>query len=151
GVQQGHDGDRRSDGREPSADRRRWRRLDRGALPLRPERRHHSHLNRRRRLARVPRGARAPRFGGAGAMKKPTGRRPMLAGNWKMHSTRAEATALIDGIKEAAASARDRDVVVAPPFTALETAARAIAGTSIGLAAQDLHAEPKGAFTGEVG
>jgi triosephosphate isomerase len=74
----------------------------------------------------------------------------MLAGNWKMHTTRAEATALIDGIKDAAASARDRDVVVAPPFTALETVARAIAGTSIGLAAQDLHAESKGAFTGEV-
>ncbi|MCC6765670.1 MAG: triose-phosphate isomerase [Deltaproteobacteria bacterium] len=82
-------------------------------------------------------------------MKKPTGRRPLLAGNWKMHATRPETTALIDGIKEAAA-ARDRDVLVAPPFTALETAARVLAGTSIGLAAQNLHAEPKGAFTGEV-
>jgi triosephosphate isomerase len=83
-------------------------------------------------------------------MKKSTGRRPMLAGNWKMHTTRAEATALIDGIKEAAASARDRDVVIAPPFTGLETAARVIAGTSIILAAQDVHAESKGAYTGEV-
>jgi triosephosphate isomerase len=82
-------------------------------------------------------------------MKKTT-RRPLLAANWKMHATRPETTALIDGIKEAAAAARDRDVVVAPPFTALETAARALAGTSIGLAAQNLHAEPKGAFTGEV-
>lgn len=83
-------------------------------------------------------------------MKKPTGRRPLLAGNWKMHLTRPETTALIDGIKAAAADARDRDVVIAPPFTALETAARALAGTSIGLAAQNVHAEPKGAFTGEV-
>jgi len=83
-------------------------------------------------------------------MKKPTGRRPLLAGNWKMHATRPETTALIDGIKEAAASARDRDVIVAPPFTALETAARALAGTSIGLAAQNLHTESKGAFTGEI-
>jgi triosephosphate isomerase len=83
-------------------------------------------------------------------MKKPTGRRPLLAGNWKMHGTLAETTALIDGIKEAATSARDRDVVVAPPFTALETAARAIAGTGIGLAGQNLHHEPKGAFTGEI-
>lgn len=83
-------------------------------------------------------------------MKKSTGRRPLLAGNWKMHANRAETTALIDGIKEAAASARDRDVIVAPPFTALETAARAIAGTNIGLAAQNLHAEAKGAFTGEI-
>ena len=63
-------------------------------------------------------------------MKKPTGRRPLLAGNWKMHATRAETTALIDGIKAAAADARDRDVLIAPPFTALETAARAPQGTA---------------------
>jgi triosephosphate isomerase len=67
-----------------------------------------------------------------------------------MHATRGEATALITGIKAAAADARDRDVVVAPPFTALETAAQALAGTTIGLAAQNLHTDPKGAFTGEV-
>ena len=83
-------------------------------------------------------------------MKKTTGRRALLVGNWKMHATRGETTALIDGIKAAAAAARDRDVVVAPPFTALETAAHALAGTSIGLAGQNLHADPKGAFTGEI-
>jgi triosephosphate isomerase len=83
-------------------------------------------------------------------MKKSTGRRPLLAGNWKMHLNRAEATALITGIKEAAAGARDRDVVVAPAFTALETAARAVAGTTIALAGQTLHIDPKGAFTGEI-
>ena len=83
-------------------------------------------------------------------MKKTTGRRPLLAANWKMHALRAEATALVEGIKEAATGARDRDVVVAPPFTALDTVARAIAGTNIALAGQDLHAEPKGAFTGEI-
>ena len=83
-------------------------------------------------------------------MKKLTGRRPLLAGNWKMHATRAETTALIAGIKDTAASARDRDVIVAPPFTALETAAQALAGTTIGLAGQNLHTEAKGAFTGEI-
>lgn len=83
-------------------------------------------------------------------MKKTTGRRPLLAGNWKMHATRAETTALIDGIKAAAAAARDRDVLIAPPFTALETAARALEGTNIALAGQNVHAEPKGAFTGEI-
>ncbi len=83
-------------------------------------------------------------------MKKTTGRRPLLAGNWKMHATRAETTALIEGIKAAATGARDRDVLIAPPFTALETAARALAGTSVALAGQNVHAEPKGAFTGEV-
>ena len=83
-------------------------------------------------------------------MKKAAGRRPLLAGNWKMHTTRAEATALVDAIKDAATGARDRDVVVAPPYTGLETVARVIAGTSIGLAGQNLHWEAKGAYTGEV-
>jgi triosephosphate isomerase len=67
-----------------------------------------------------------------------------------MHLTRGEATALIDGIKEAAANGRDRDVIVAPPYTALETVARAITDTTIGLSAQNLHWESKGAFTGEI-
>jgi triosephosphate isomerase (TIM) len=83
-------------------------------------------------------------------MKKSASRRALIAGNWKMHATRAEATALIDRIKEVAGAARDREVVVAPAYTALETAARAIAGTTIALAGQNLHWEPKGAFTGEV-
>jgi triosephosphate isomerase len=82
-------------------------------------------------------------------MKKSATRRPLIAGNWKMHTTHAEATALIDGIKSAAA-ARDREVVVAPPYTALETVARAIGDTAIGLAGQNLHWEPQGAFTGEI-
>ena len=83
-------------------------------------------------------------------MKRPIERRPLIAGNWKMHTTRAEATALIEALKPAAAAARDREVVVAPPYTALETAARVLAGSPIGLAGQNLHWEPKGAYTGEV-
>ncbi len=83
-------------------------------------------------------------------MKRPTPRRALLAGNWKMHTTRDEAAALIDGIKEVSAGARDRDVLVAPPFTALETARRVLEGTTIGLAAQNLHWEAKGAYTGEI-
>jgi triosephosphate isomerase len=83
-------------------------------------------------------------------MKKSAVRRALIAGNWKMHATRAESVALIDGIKAAAAGARDREVVVAPPYTALEAVARAIADTAIGLAGQNLHWEPKGAFTGEI-
>jgi len=83
-------------------------------------------------------------------MRKAAARRPLIAGNWKMHTTRVEATALIAGISEAAASARDRDVLVAPPFTALETVSRVLDGMTIGLAAQNLHWEPKGAYTGEI-
>jgi len=83
-------------------------------------------------------------------MRRPLERRPLIAGNWKMHTTRAEATALIEALKPAAAVARDREVVVAPPYTALESAARVLAGGAIGLAAQNLHWEPKGAYTGEI-
>jgi triosephosphate isomerase len=77
-------------------------------------------------------------------------RRPLIAGNWKMHGTHAEATALLEALLPAARAARDRDVVVAPPFTGLETAARILAGGPIGLSGQNLHWESKGAFTGEV-
>ena len=83
-------------------------------------------------------------------MRKTATRRPLLAGNWKMHNTLAEAGALIEAIKPTAATERDREVVVAPPYTALESTARAVAGTGIALAGQDLHWEPKGAYTGEV-
>jgi triosephosphate isomerase len=83
-------------------------------------------------------------------MKRSAARRPLIVGNWKMHTTRAEAAALVDGIKRAAAAARDREVVVAPPFTALDAVARAIGDTPIGLAGQNLHWQPKGAFTGEI-
>jgi len=75
---------------------------------------------------------------------------PLMAGNWKMHATRAEAAALAEGIKAGTAGVAGREVLVAPPATALETVARALRGTSVLLAGQNLHWEPKGAFTGEV-
>jgi len=77
-------------------------------------------------------------------------RPPLMAGNWKMHATRAEAVALAEGIKAAAASVSGREVLVAPPFTVLEAVARTLSGSSVLLAGQNLHWEPKGAFTGEV-
>ena len=77
-------------------------------------------------------------------------RRPLLAGNWKMYGTRAEAERLLSALKPEVAGLSDREVVVAPPFTALETAARVLAGSPIRLAAQNLHWELQGAFTGEV-
>ena len=77
-------------------------------------------------------------------------RTPMIAGNWKMHCTRAEAEALVTGLKVSVAEVTDREVLVAPPFTALEAAARATKGSPILLAAQDMHWEPKGAYTGAV-
>jgi len=75
---------------------------------------------------------------------------PLLAGNWKMHGTRREAVALAHGLATRVGNVAGRDVLIAPPFTALEAVAEAIAGSRILLGAQNVHWEPKGAFTGEV-
>lgn len=79
-------------------------------------------------------------------------RRPIIAGNWKMHGTREETDKLLSALKLhlAGDAYSDREVIVAPPFTALETAARLLIGSRIRLAAQNLYWEPQGAFTGEV-
>jgi triosephosphate isomerase len=75
---------------------------------------------------------------------------PLIAGNWKMHCTRSEAAALVQGIKSGVAGIADREVLVAPPYTALETVAHILGGSKVLIAGQDAHPEPKGAFTGEV-
>lgn len=77
-------------------------------------------------------------------------RRPLIAGNWKMNKTIGEAVELAKEIVSAAAKTGDREVVIAPPFTALALVADTLKGSSVGLAAQDLFWEEKGAFTGEV-
>ena len=75
---------------------------------------------------------------------------PILAGNWKMHGTTAEAKALAGGLAARVGSRTDRGVVLAPPFTALATVREAVEGTSIVVAAQNMSWADKGAFTGEV-
>ncbi|NLV25383.1 MAG: triose-phosphate isomerase [Deltaproteobacteria bacterium] len=77
-------------------------------------------------------------------------RRKLVAGNWKMHKTVAEAVALVNELKKELADVTDVDVVVAPVFTALAAVAKAIDGTPLGLAAQNCYPEVTGAFTGEV-
>jgi len=77
-------------------------------------------------------------------------RTPMIAGNWKLHKTRSEARELVDGLKAALAGLEGVEVVVAPPFTALDAVAESLAGSAIRLAAQNCYPEPSGAFTGEV-
>jgi triosephosphate isomerase len=78
-------------------------------------------------------------------------RTPILAGNWKLHpATLAEAEGLAAAVATGCRGLTGRDVVLAPPFTALAAVARALSGTALGLAAQDLHWESSGAFTGEV-
>jgi triosephosphate isomerase len=75
---------------------------------------------------------------------------PVIAGSWKMHGAGREAVELAEGIKSGVAGLAGRDVILAPPFTALDAVARALAGSAILLGAQNLHWEAKGAFTGEV-
>ena len=77
-------------------------------------------------------------------------RMPVIAGNWKMHKTTGEAGALARAIKNGISDASRCQVVLAPPFTALPSVAAEIRGTSLILAAQNVHWEPKGAFTGEI-
>jgi len=77
-------------------------------------------------------------------------RAPVIAGNWKCHTTAKEAAALIIQLARALDGVQGVEVIVCPPFTALPAAAAALAGTAIGLGAQDVFWEPQGAFTGEI-
>ncbi len=78
-------------------------------------------------------------------------RLPLIAGNWKMHKTPAETAELLSAlVARLPTTLSGREVVVAPPFIALETAARTLRGSPIRLSAQNLHTETHGAFTGEV-
>lgn len=78
-------------------------------------------------------------------------RRPLIVGNWKMNKTASEAAAFIRDLRERVSASPHADVVIAPPFTALETAYRTLGHSSwINLGAQDVHWEEQGAFTGEV-
>lgn len=75
---------------------------------------------------------------------------PLLAGNWKMCGTAPEAVALVDALLPLVSGVRDREVLIAPPFTALVPVATRLAGTAVRLAGQNLYWEDRGAFTGEI-
>lgn len=77
-------------------------------------------------------------------------RKPVIAGNWKMYKTAAEAVALVKALQQELAGDPPCEVVVCPPFTALPAVAAVLAGTSIQLGAQNVHWEKEGAFTGEI-
>lgn len=76
-------------------------------------------------------------------------RRKMIAGNWKMHKTVSEAVELAEDIVMETNGTLN-EVVIFPPFTALETVADTIDGKHVGYGAQDLHWEENGAFTGAI-
>jgi triosephosphate isomerase len=77
-------------------------------------------------------------------------RKWIVAGNWKMHNTVAESTALAKAIKEGTADIQGGSVILAPPFTALHGVSEILKGSDLLLAAQNMYYEDKGAFTGEV-
>ena len=82
----------------------------------------------------------------------PRTRKPLIAGNWKMNSLRADglalAKAVADGVRQA--GWRDREVLMCPPATLLLAVAEAVRGSGALVGGQDCHAKPSGAHTGEV-
>jgi triosephosphate isomerase len=75
---------------------------------------------------------------------------PLIAANWKMHKNRREAREFCRAVIEGLPSRHLQHILLAPPFTALETVVEAAAATPILVAAQNCHGETHGAFTGEV-
>ncbi len=77
-------------------------------------------------------------------------RRPILAANWKMNKTVAEAEAFVADFLPRVADAAGTDIVLAPAATALHALGRALAGSNVALASQNVNPNDKGAFTGEL-
>ena len=77
-------------------------------------------------------------------------RRPYIAANWKMHKTIEETEAFLGELLPSVAGADDVDVVVCPPYLSLKPAVELCAQSRVRIAAQNMHEEPSGAYTGEV-
>jgi len=77
-------------------------------------------------------------------------RKALIIGNWKMHKTVAQAVEFARELAGGFTAVADRDVAIAPPFTALQALQAVLKDTPIALCAQDVHWEQEGAFTGEV-
>lgn len=75
---------------------------------------------------------------------------PIVAGNWKMFKTVHETVLHVKQLRALVNNVRDVEIVIAPPFTSLTTAAEAARGSNLSVAAQNIHWEREGAFTGEV-
>ena len=75
---------------------------------------------------------------------------PLIAGNWKMHKTLAEAQALAREIRQGLSPSTRVEVAVGPPYTALNAVAAELAGSPVKLAAQDVFWEKQGAYTGAI-
>jgi triosephosphate isomerase len=84
------------------------------------------------------------------SLMKNAQRKPVVAGNWKMHKTLAEAASLAREIRQGYTESMAAEVVLAPPFTALTTVARELNGSAVQLAGQDMFWEKQGAYTGAI-
>ncbi len=77
-------------------------------------------------------------------------RKPLIAGNFKMHKTITEVMDYAKGLMNSVQGVSDRDVLICPPFTALSEVFKILKDSNIALGAQNMHFESKGAFTGEL-
>jgi len=77
-------------------------------------------------------------------------RHPFIAGNWKMFKTVHDTVVYVKEFRSLVKDMEDVEIVIAPPFTAVYAAAEAARNSNIGVAAQNLHWERDGAFTGEI-
>lgn len=77
-------------------------------------------------------------------------RKPFIAGNWKMYKTVAEGVELAQGLRQALADVAAMELAVCTPATALAAVSQALAGSNIGVGAQNMYWKDEGAFTGEI-
>src|SRR5690242_453514 len=77
-------------------------------------------------------------------------RTPLIAGNWKMYKTVAEAVDLVEALLRDLGPVRDREVLVCPPYTALHAVSPLVQDSPIALGAQDVFYEEQGAYTGAI-
>lgn len=77
-------------------------------------------------------------------------RKPLIAANWKMNKTLGETEDFIHSFLPIVKEVTDLDILIAPPFTSLNTASRLLETTNIKLAGQNIFYEERGAFTGEI-
>src|SRR5215831_16639609 len=77
-------------------------------------------------------------------------RKLIIAGNWKMNKTVAEALDLVRGLKIELANVKEVDIVICPPFTALSEVSKAIIDSNLRLGAQNMSEHNVGAYTGEI-
>ncbi len=77
-------------------------------------------------------------------------RRPIIAANWKMYKTAQEAVSFVREIRDALDTIEGADAVICPPAIAIPAVAEALAGSRVGVGAQNMNAEEQGAYTGEL-